>query len=767
MTSAEVPLSGDELDLWNSLRIIRGRWLLILLTVGISVGLTAFYTKRQTKIYRATTVVRIETQAPRVLGRSVEAVDEMGTGTLWSNVEYYETQYKIMSSRDVASRVVKEYKLNGDPEFMGVPEADRRSFEPVSVETAARRLQDMITIEPVKESRLVMVHADNRDPQRAQLYSNAIAKAYLDNNLETILQSTVDAVDWLSKQLDDAQAKLNTSEQNVYDYRKEHGIMSVSLEERQNMLTAQMTALATKLTEAKAERIAIQSEKKAMEDLVSIEDPMAIPLEKINTNALIQQLKQEYGTLSMEYSELSERYGAKFPRMVELQAKLERIKGDIQREVKNVLMAVDAKLAAAKDTENELRKSLDTLRRQAMDLGEKGVAYHRLERERKNNEEIYQILMGRSKEADLSRLLRVNNVHILDPALLPTEPIRPRLHWNLTLALIVGLLVGVGLALLLELSDRTIRTQEDIESRGVAFLGIVPSIGTAALRPYQKGYANLKKAKRSHPASRKQTKKGDVSAFDLFVHENPKSQVSESCRAIRTNLLFMSANRSLKTLLVTSPSPQEGKTTVAVNLATVMAQAGSRVLLVDTDMRRPRLHRTFRLSPKKGISSMVLGESSVEDSIHATSVDHLDVLPCGPIPPNPAELIHMERFGKVLSELAAMYDHLILDSPPVGVVTDAAILSKLVDGTVLIVKSLRTSREAFKHAVGVLRDIDSSILGAVLNDLDFTNRKYGQHYYHEYFTRYGEYYESEEESDPREDSRPPSSSDEPTKSASS
>ena len=251
------PVVDDEgIDILGYLRIIRRRWLIILLTVILSVGVAAFITLRMTKIYQATATIRIETQAPQVLGRGVEDVVEMGTGSFWSNMEYYETQYKIISSRDVASRVVLELGLNKDPEFLGIPVEKRTNFRPASVDLAAEILQRMLRVQPVKDSRLVNISVVHSDPKRARLYANAVAKAYVDKNLESMLQNTVDAVDWLSKQLDDAHQTLTKSEEKIRDYKKDEGILSVSLEDRQNMLAAQMTAVATRLTGAKAERIA-------------------------------------------------------------------------------------------------------------------------------------------------------------------------------------------------------------------------------------------------------------------------------------------------------------------------------------------------------------------------------------------------------------------------------------------------------------------------------------------------------------------------------
>ncbi|MDD5306522.1 MAG: polysaccharide biosynthesis tyrosine autokinase [Deltaproteobacteria bacterium] len=731
-------------DIWEYILILRRRMLLIVLTVLVAVGLTAFVTMRMTKIYRATVTLRIETQAPRVLGKDVENVVEMGTGSYWSNQEYYETQYKIIASRDVSARVVKDLKLNEDPEFMGVPEEERAGWKPVTIDKAASIMQDLLTVEPVKDSRLARIHVDHPDPARAQLYANAVAKAYLDKNLEAMLQGTVDAVDWLSKQLDDAKTKLSASESSLYGYKKDNDILSVSLEERQNMLTAQLEATAGKLGEARANRIAIQARKNAVAKVSSTGDPMAIPLDSLNNSPIIQNLKEEQVKLSQEYGELYERYGDNFPRIIEIKAKMKRIREDLTREVNNVLAAVDAELDAARATEAGLDQSLKDLTEQALEVNQKEMEYNRLAREKTNNEKVYEMLLGRTKEADLSKLLRVNNIEILDPALLPVSAIRPRMGLNLALAMVLGLILGVGLAITIEFADRTMKTQEDLEALGIAFLGIVPSISDVAAKSgsYAYAYGGTKPRKRKGKhAPVLEGKDGEAPNYDLFVHDYPKSQVAESCRAIRTNLLFMSPDKPARRILVTSPSPQEGKTTVAINVAIAIAQSGARTLLVDTDMRRPRIHRAFGLKPKVGISTMVLGESTFEESVVTTQVPNLHLLPCGPTPPNPAELMHTEAFERVIADLSARFDKLVFDSPPVAVVTDAAILSKLVDGTMLILKSLKTSRDMARHATNVLRDIGANILGGVLNDLDLENRKYGYYYY--YRQKYG-YYESED-----------------------
>jgi capsular exopolysaccharide synthesis family protein len=580
----------------------------------------------------------------------------------------------------------------------------------------------------------VHIHIDNADPQKAQLYANAIARAYVSQNLSAMHKDTLTAVDWLSARLDSANKELKKSEEALSEYKRENDILSISLEDRQNLITTQMTAVAEKLTEAKAKRIEIQSRKKAIAEVANIEDPMSIPVDALNTSSLIQQLKQDYASLSQEYGELFARYGKKHPKMVEIQAKMERIRTDIKREVNNIIMAVNAKLQAAKSTEEGLKRLLNKLKGDAQKLADKEGDYKDLARQVTNSENIYNLLKGRSEEARLTKYLKVNNVEILDPALLPQKPVKPRVFLNIALSAVIGLILGVALAIFIEFADRTIKTQEDIEALGLSFLGIVPAIDSAKKGgSYGRHKGDLEKE------SAVVATDGKIN-YDTFVHAHPKSQVAESLRSIRTNLLFMTADLPIKRLLVTSPSPQEGKTTVASNMAIVMAQSGSRVLLVDTDMRRPRVHKAFNLQrPMVGLSTMILGQTTAEQSIVKTPVPGLDILPCGPTPPNPSELLHTESFLTVIKELSTMYDRLIFDSPPVGAVTDAAILSKMVDGTVLIVKSLKTTRDAAKYATSVLRDINAEILGVVINGLDLANRKYGQ-YYHYYYRKYGYYY---------------------------
>jgi succinoglycan biosynthesis transport protein ExoP len=307
----------------------------------------------------------------------------------------------------------------------------------------------------------------------------------------------------------------------------------------------------------------------------------------------------------------------------------------------------------------------------------------------------------------------------LERAVVPTVPIRPRPIQNLVIGLMLGLGIGIGLAFLIEALDNTLKTQADVEQvMGVPVLGLVPIIGSA-------------------PGAEASRQNDNLRERDLGVFLDPKSIAAECCRSIRTNILFMSPDRPLRTMVVTSPSPQEGKTTTAINLAVTMAEAGGRILLVDTDMRRPRLHRSFGVPNQSGISTVIVGKATLQEAIKRTDVPNLDVLTCGPVPPNPSELLHTERFRVVLADCAKLYDRVILDSPPTSAVTDPAVLGNLSDGVVLVVKAGETTREAGLHARRQLMSAKARLFGVVVNAIDFSNPAYGYDYYYRNYYRYG------------------------------
>jgi capsular exopolysaccharide synthesis family protein len=406
--------------------------------------------------------------------------------------------------------------------------------------------------------------------------------------------------------------------------------------------------------------------------------------------------------------------------MKSLSGQLDTVRQAYEHEIDAVLTTFEKGYQEMQDNERSLKTLMEQQKKEAIELSKIEVEYKPLRRAAEQEEKMYGIIANRQKEIDITGPMKTNNVRVLERAVVPGAPVRPKPLQSLMLGLLLGLGTGIGLAFAIEALDNTLKTQADVEQLlGTPVLGLVPIIGGPG------GVADAVEVA------------DNLRERDLGVFLDPKSVAAECCRSIRTNILFMSPDRPLKTVVVTSPSPQEGKTTTAINLSVTMAEAGGRVLIVDTDMRRPRLHRSFGVPNQTGISTVIVGKATLEDAIKRTDVPNLDVLTCGPVPPNPSELLHTERFAAVLADCGRIYDRIILDSPPTSAVTDPAVLGNLADGVVLVIKAGETTRESATHARRQLTSAKVRLVGVVVNAIDFSNPAYGYDYYYRNYYRYG------------------------------
>jgi len=704
----------DLRDYWNV--VLKRRWTVVAFFI-IIVTLVTIFTIRQTKIYEAKASVVIEPYAPQVLG-NVREVYNMGAGSYWSNKEYYETQYHIISSRSVSQKVVQLLRLEGNKEFLGIDKLtleDQKLFldEPIDY---AEIVQGMLSVEPVKDSRTANIKVRHQYPKWAQRIANAVVNAYIDYNRQVRRQVTQDAAGWLAGQANDLKKRMEEAEFQLYEYKKNKKILSVSLEDRQNITSQRLQDLNQTLSRVQAEYFALEAKRKQILDVKENRTGLD-SVDKVINNRLIQLLKESYVKLKEEQSELSSKYLPDHPKLKVVNNKVALIRKNIDREVDNVLASLESEYKAKQGSEISLRKEISKIKAEAHDINKKELDYKRLKRVSDNYTALYQHVLKRQKEATLASHQETNNVYKLDSAIEPHFPVSPRVRLNILLAVVIGLLGGVGLAFFLEYLDNTIKNQEDVERYlQIPFLGIVPSI---KLDPHlEEGETTFHR--------------------DNYLVSHPKSSVAECCRTVRTNILFMSPEKPTKRLLVTSAGPQEGKSTVVINLGVTMAQSGSKVVLIDTDMRRPRLHKSFGLKRGVGLTTAILGEAEPEEVVHHTDVPGLDIVPCGPIPPNPTELFHTERFGQIVERLDKIYDRIIFDSPPVMMVADPLILSRLIDGAILVIKGGHTSRDMVQRALKQLRDVQTRILGTVINDLDLDHREYGYYYYRQYGYYYGE-----------------------------
>jgi len=730
------PADDDRLDLLNLLTPLRKHWAIavvtaILVTVGVG-----FWTMKQTRIFEATASVQFDPNPPRPLGGKVESVVELGSGAVWDTREYYETQYQILQSRRVALGVVQQLGLNRDHAFLRnlPPGVEPPAADPVSEEDAADTLRSRIRVEPVKQSRIANVKLQDADPERAARVLQTLVETYRELNVDSMLESTSEATEWLRSEHDKLNKELETSELQLHKYKEDKNILSVEFDDKSNMLREEITQLNQSLTTIRTRQIEVAARRSELAK-VSTGDPSVLPASELLDSPVLSNLRQEYVKAVRDRDALMKGgLGRANPEVQEADSRVETSKRALLDEVKNIQGALDRDLAVIGKQAGGVSGLYENAKKEALELNLMEIDYNRLRRSKDNTEKIYSLLLERSKESDLTRRLRVNNVSIVDLPVVPKAPVKPNMPMNLSAGLAIGILLGIGAAFGRNALDRTIKTPADVEQllKG-AFLGLIPDIQPQDNVP--------KRRRREMPTGQP----------ELVVHNAPLSGVAEASRSIRTNLLFMAPDKPYRTLLVTSAGPSEGKTTVACCIAISMAQTGKRVLLVDCDFRRPRIHRIFRgpghdMGP--GLTSALVGESTEECAIR-TEIPNLSVIPAGPIPPNPAELLQSERFKQFLAKMQAAYDLVLLDSPPLVAVTDATVLSAIVDGTVVVVRAFQTGKDLARHANRLLTHVGSPIAGVILNAVNVERDEY-KYLYHYY--RRGSYYATDEQHHP--DARP-------------
>ncbi|AKU93096.1 GumC family protein [Vulgatibacter incomptus] len=711
-----------EIDLREHLKILRKRaWLIGGVTLAALLAGAGFLLVSP-KVYRAQSSIIIESSSSRLLGDKTEQVDFAGTD-YWSNKDFLETQYKVLASREVLQRVVDKKGLDRDLDFLGVaniedPDKRAQALEkivPVEV------LSDALRIEPVKNSQLTQITVDDRDPARAAELANAVVEAYVESNLDRRMEGTRAASAWLADQMADLKSKLEASELKLYDFRKENDILSTSLEDRQSILSKRLNTLSESLTQVMSRRAELESAI-AEADRAKKESPSdplwARKLRMVAANQMLSNLRNEYAKLEGEATAIEERYLEKHPARLASQEKLSKLQARIVDEMGTTVASLRSEHRELLGTQASLEQLIEGLKAEAFEVNKREIDQRKLERDQSNNERLYNLVLSRLKDADLAVMMKANNVRLLDAAVAPLKPVKPRPALVLALSLLLGLFGGVGAAYLAEMLDNTLKSEDEIEQvLQVPFLGMLPTLA---------------------PAGAKADDRTDDPARDMFVARNPKSAQAEAIRSVRTNVLFMSPDREQRRIMVTSTSPQEGKSSVALNLSVAMAQNGAKVLLIDTDMRRPRLHRAVGVSNERGLSTLLVGEARLEDALKSTEVAGLSLLPCGPVPPNPAEMLHTARFKELLEELGTRFDRIILDSPPLIAAADAAVLSSQVDGVIFVARYKKTTKDLAARMLRSLRDVNAPLLGAVLNDVDLGSQEYGYYSY----KRYGYYGDS-------------------------
>jgi len=476
-----------------------------------------------------------------------------------------------------------------------------------------------------------------------------------------------------------------------------------TLDDKQNITTQRLSDINRQLTEAQSERM----KKESLYQFAKSGNLDAVP--QVQTNTALTELLKKRSDTSAEYANALTQYGPNFPKVLRLQAQLKEIDENIQGEKRGILDALESDYREARQRETLLTDALDQAKAEANQMAERLVEYNILKREAEANKALYEGLTTKMKETAISAGLRSSNIRIIDPAMVPTSPARPAKTKNITLAFLVGLVGGIGLALLREYLDNTVKSPDDIEALArLPSLAVVPQFSGSSggnRRGFLPSFSG----------------NGHEKRMELVAQHLPKSQISEAFRALRTSILLSQADHPPQVILVTSALPREGKTTVAANLAVTLAQLGDSTVLVDADLRKPGIGRLLNLGPGKyaGLSSYLAGASSLDlVSVPHPSIPNLVAIPTGPLPPNPADLLSSHRLAEGIAELRTKFKFVVMDSPPIMAATDAVIVSVHSDGVLLVVRSGETPKAAFARTRDLLNNVKCRVLGVVLNAVD-------------------------------------------------
>jgi len=715
--------SSHDVHLLDYVRVLyKRRWTATTVFLIVLLG-TAVYTFTATPIYEARTRLLIESDDPHIV--SFKEVIDKGP----AESDYYQTQYKILQSRTLARDTLDALHLWNNPLFGDPPAgwfsqlrslaghdtgqaATAASDEAGAQSLALDRFLERLTIAPVRNSRLVDVQFRLREPALAAAVANGVAKAYIERDLAYKFTASKDASNWLGDRLAEQRTLVEKAELTLQQYREQHE--AISLEDRQNIVVQKLADLNAAVTKAKTERLQKEAVYRQL-DAAGTDGALLDTFPAILGNAFIQTQKSELAALQRQQAQLSERLGDRHPDMVKLKSAIQKTEAALRTEVAKVVAGVRTEYEAALAQEQSLSAALEQQKRESLAMNRKGIEYSVLEREVESSRQIYQSLMQRAKETSVTGELKSSNVRVVDRAEVPLRPVSPRPLVSLVLALFGATFLAIGLVFFFEYLDNRIKTPEEVEARlGLPAIGLIPALG--------KNWRHV----------------------EPLLSNGVPPDFSEAFKVLRTNVLFSAAEQGCRVVVVTSSGPGEGKTIVASNLAIGVAYTGQRVLLVDGDLRRPRVHQVFAFDQEPGLSNALVGDAKASDAVHRTDVPGLCVLTAGRVPPNAAELLGSRRFKELLASIRGQFDWVVIDSPPVMAVTDPNILASLSDSVVFVIGAEMTSYQIARRAVEQLERGRAVFAGGVLNRVQIKRHSY---YYSQHYRReYADYYATAERS---------------------
>ena len=733
----------SQVSIQDYIRILyRGRW--IILTSFIVVFLITLYvTYTATPVYEAMTTVIIKSDGS--MERQIFNMNAFGgQTTLITN------QIEILKSRRIAERVVKRLEMSEVRDSLTIFQPNEDG-EFLSMRGMVETIRGNMEVTQRKDTDIIELKYHASKPFEAAYIANAIADEFRLTNAEASKIEMVDLKAFLQNQLDKKGEELRLSEEKYQNYLERNKV--ASLDDETKELVTRMSTIEAQLEQTRIELQAGIEMRNSLEkqlndrkvtlakDLSEISTPYLQSLQKEMATAVAEKAKYtvllETETTNRRFFEASvkkydEKINAIRDRLKEEASKISTSSMvqdpfSLSQELVTKLLTVDSEIKANMAKINALEEVVAEYNTKLETLPEKTLELARIERRVKVDEQTYLLIQEKLEETKIQEAAKSRNVLILDEAIEPYVPIKPKKKLNIMLGILIGLGLGVGITFVIEYMDNTIKTQEELQAMGYNILVSVPKI---EIDKYEK--------KLEHKLEKLGSVEGKKIEARLITHLDPKSPVAETYRTLRTNLQYSTIERELKILLMTSSGPKEGKSTTVANLAIAMAKAGKKVILLDADLRRPVIHSVFGHDKENGITNYLMGMVSYENLPKQTFLDNLWIVSSGSLPPNPSELLASKKMHDLLERLKKDYDRILIDSPPVIAVTDAAILSKEVDGTILVVAANQTNKDALQRAKGLLDNIKTNLIGLVLNGVDISG-VYGSYYYyyHHYYAKPG------------------------------
>lgn len=690
---------------WQILK--RRRTIVIAAAMGVTL-LSALISFRMKPVYQAS--ARLEVEAEMPTSQSLDYQERPAS----ADQTFLQTQVDLLQNDSLAWDTIQQLGLESNPEFNPgrVSVTPNNGTSVVLIEdTLIRGFKKHLQVQLLRDSRLVEVSFESNSPQLSAQAANTLVTNYVESNFRSKYNATRVATQWMEEQLDDLKAKVEKSQQAVIDYEKGHDIVTIG--DKENVIQSRLEDVSKDLTVAQTDR----AQKQAVWESVKADNQLA---GYFTSNALLEHLEGTYSDLKTQYAQALAQYGPNFYRAVQLQKQIPEVERLIQRQRERLVIQAQDDYETSGRREELLRQQVELQRGEVEKLNQELIGYNLLKGEFETNQTLYNDLLRKLKDVTLTASIKSTNIRVADRARIPATPIRPQRGRNTALGLLIGLILGITAAFIQDALDNSVRTPEDLEKIFLPALAMVP-LGANARR----NYGQLRKRQPVAAAHPK---------VAVAVMDNGSSELSEAFRILRTSILLSMAPRPPQVVLMTSAHPGEGKTCCSTNLAMSLAQRGGKVLLIDADLRKPGVARALSLEGKRGLSSVLTGGNTLEEALEVyKGLPTLSILCAGPIPPNPSELISSNAMDQLIQGLRETYDHIVIDSPPAIVVTDATIISSLADGVVLVVESDYTTRAALERVRKTLDHAGARVLGAILNKANLReNSEY-------YGSRYGYY----------------------------